>query len=58
LLARTLRRADGGLVFKIEMDIDGKGWKPTIEGKCRRRVGASAVSEEDQPEPDRVTSRS
>ena len=27
---------DGGLVFKIEMDVDGKGFKPIIEGKYRR----------------------
>jgi hypothetical protein len=52
-----LRLADGGLIFEIEMDVDGKGPKPIIEGKYHR-VGAGRVSEEDQAEPDRVTSRS
>jgi hypothetical protein len=49
--------ADGGLVFKIEMDVDGKGMKPIIEGKYRR-ADSRQVSEEDQAAPDRVTSRS
>ena len=31
-----LQLTDGGLVFKIEMDVDGKGFKPIIEGKYRR----------------------
>lgn len=53
----VLQLADGGLVFKIGMDVDGKGMKPIIEGRYRR-VGSSAVSEKDQPEPDRVTARS
>ena len=53
----VLQLADGGLVFKIEMDVDGKGMKPIIEGNYHR-VGAANVAETEQPEPDRVTSRS
>ena len=52
-----LQLADGGLIFKIEMDIDGKGMKPIIEGKYRR-AGSRQVSQEHQAERDRVTSRS
>ena len=50
--------ADGGLIFKIEMNLDGKGMKPIIEGKYRRAGSDSDVAEKDQPEPDRVTARS
>ena len=28
--------SDGGLIFKIEMDVDGKGMSPIIVGKYRR----------------------
>jgi hypothetical protein len=40
------------------MDIDGKGFKPIIVGKYRRAGSRANVSEEDQPELDRMTSRS
>ena len=50
--------ADGGMNFTIEMDADGKGMKPIIVGKYRRADAGRKVSEEDQPEPDRVTARS
>ncbi len=50
--------ADGGLIFKIEMNVDGKGWKPIIVGKYRRIGSSSKVSGADQAEPDSVTSRS
>jgi hypothetical protein len=50
--------ADGGLIFKIEMDADGKGMKPIIVGKYRRAGSGAKVSEDDQPELDRMTSRS
>jgi Protein of unknown function (DUF1579) len=50
--------ADGGLIFKIEMDVDGKGFKPIIVGKYRRVGSQAKVSEADQPELDRMTSRS
>ena len=50
--------AGDGLIFKIEMDVDGKGMKPIIEGKYRRAGSDRKVTEEDQPEPDRVTARS
>ncbi|MDP9281082.1 MAG: DUF1579 domain-containing protein [Chloroflexota bacterium] len=50
--------ADGGLIFKIEMDTDGKGMKPIIVGKYRRAGSRGKTSEEDQPELDRMTSRS
>jgi hypothetical protein len=34
---------DGGLIFKIEMDVDGKGMSPIIVGKYRRAdAGADA----------------
>ena len=49
--------ADGGLVFKIEMDADGIGMKPIIVGKYRRAESSGKVGEE-QPELDRVTARS
>ena len=48
---------DGGLIFKIEMP-DGKGWKPIVEGKYRRAGVRAKVSEEDQPDLERITSRS
>ena len=44
-------------VSSIEMEADGKGMKPIIVAKYRRAV-AGKVSEEDQPELDRVTARS
>lgn len=50
--------ADGGLIFKIEMDADGKGMKPIIVGNYRRAGSSAKVSEEDQPELDRATARS
>lgn len=50
--------ADGGLIFKIEVDVDGKGSKPIIVGKYRRAGSRANVSEEHQPERDRTTSRS
>ena len=50
--------ADGGLIFKIEMDVDGTGFKPIIVGKYRRAGAAGKVAEETQTEPDRVPSRS
>jgi hypothetical protein len=50
--------AGDGLIFKIEMDVNGKGMKPIIEGKYRRAGSERKVAEEDQPEPDRVTARS
>ena len=50
--------ADGSLIFKIEMDVDGKGFKPIIVGTYRRAGSGAKVSEEDQPELDRVTARS
>jgi len=53
-----LQLADGGLIFKIEMDVDGKGFKPIIVGKYRRVGSARKAEEETQAEPDRVPSRS
>jgi len=50
--------AGGGLIFKIEMPVEGKGFKPIVEGKYRRVGSGAKVSEEDQPELDRMTSRS
>jgi hypothetical protein len=54
--------ADGGLIFKTEMNVDGKGFKPIIVGKYRRADSkgkvSEKVSEEDQPELDRATARS
>ena len=50
--------ADGGLIFKIEMPVEGKGFKPIVEGKYRRAGSRPKVSEADQPELDRMTSRS
>ena len=50
--------ADGGLIFKIEMPVEGKGFKPIVEGKYRRVGSRAKVSEEDQPELDRMTARS
>jgi hypothetical protein len=49
---------DGGLIFKIEMDVDGKGFKPIIVGKYRRAGSSGKAPEEDQPEPRRVTAGS
>jgi len=48
--------ADGGLIFRIEMDVDGKGSKPIILGKYRRAGSSGKV--EEQPEPDGVSARS
>jgi hypothetical protein len=53
----VLQLADGDLVFRIEMDVDGRGMTPVIEGRYRR-IGSSAVSEADQPERDSVNARS
>jgi hypothetical protein len=50
--------ADSGLIFKIEMDVDGKGFEPIIVGKYRRAGSRANVSVEDQPELDRLTPRS
>lgn len=50
--------AGGGLVFKVEMNVDGKGWSPIIEGKYRRAGSSAKVSEKHQGELDRATSRS
>lgn len=47
----------GGLVFKIEMKVDGKGWTPIVEGKYRR-AGSGTNAADDVPERDRVTTRS
>lgn len=49
---------DGGLIFKIEMPVEGKGFKPIVVGNYRRVGSRAKVSEEDQPELDRMTSRS
>jgi len=50
--------ADGGLIFKIEMDVDGTGAKPIIVGNYRRAGPAGKASEEHEPEVDRLTARS
>jgi hypothetical protein len=48
--------ADGGLIFRIEMDVDGKGAKPIIVGHYRRAGSSGKV--EEQHEPDGVSARS
>jgi hypothetical protein len=54
----TFGSPPGARIFKIEMNVDGKGWKPIIEGEYRRAGPARNVSEEDQAELDRATARS
>lgn len=49
--------ADGGLIFRIEMDVDGKGPRPVIVGMYRRAAASGDVAEE-QPELHRATARS
>ena len=36
--------SDGGLIFKIEMDVDGKGMSPIIVGKYRRAEAGTESS--------------
>ena len=50
--------ANGGLIFRIEMDVDGKGSKPVIVGTYRRAGSSTKRTEQDQPELDRTTTRS
>jgi hypothetical protein len=50
--------ADGGLIFRIEMDVDGKGSRPIIVGQYRRVSSAGEAAEEEQPEGGRLTARS
>src|SRR5262249_5187940 len=35
----SFRVAEDELRFKVEMDADGKGWKPAVEGHYHRRLG-------------------
>jgi uncharacterized protein DUF1579 len=50
--------ADGGLIFRIEMDVDGKGPKPVIVGMYRRAGAGGKVRDDERSEPERVTTRS
>ena len=53
---RSVKRHMGDKDWSV--DVDGKGWRPIIVGTYRRAGSGAKVSEEDQPELDRVTARS